>query len=420
LAYLVSRRKGIIIRSREDQPARDRVGSRLLVIWLAYLGFVSLGLPDGLHGVAWPYVRATFHLSLDALGTLLVVFTVGYLLSSFSSGRLLARMSVGTLLAVSCLLMAVALAGYALTPGWWLMVMVTAIAGAGSGAIDAGLNTYAATHFSPRTVNWLHACYGVGASVGPVLMTSVLNAGYVWRWGYGIVAISQVVMAIAFGLTRRLWDGGSSARSAAEEAPAASTRATLRLPVVWLSVATFFVYTGLESAAGTWAFSLFTEGRGVAMREAGIWVSVYFGCLTAGRVVFGFVAEWRAARWLLRGCMVAVAVGAALIWLNMSALSSALGLALMGFAAGPIFPSLIAATPRRVGEAHTANAVGFQISAAVLGASLLPAAVGIIADRLGLESVGPALLSLALVLIALYESLRFAGPKEVREATLPA
>src|ERR671938_231793 len=145
LAFLVSRRKGIIIRSREDQWARDRFGSRLLVIWLAYLGFVSLGLPDGLHGVAWPSVRATFHLPLDALGTLIVVFTVGYLLSSFSSGRLLARMSVGTLLAVSCLLMAVALAGYALTPGWWLMVMVTAIAGAGSGALPAGRTTYAAT-----------------------------------------------------------------------------------------------------------------------------------------------------------------------------------------------------------------------------------------------------------------------------------
>src|SRR5205085_3087082 len=116
----------------------------------------------------------------------------------------------------------------------------------------------------------------------------------------------------------------------------------------------------------------------------------------------------------------AVAVGAALIWLNLSQLSSALGLALIGFAAGPVFPSLIAATPRRVGDAHTANAVGFLISAAVLCASLLPAAVGIVADRLGLEIVGPSLLALALALIALYESLRFAGPKEMREATLPA
>jgi hypothetical protein len=58
---------------------------------LAYLGFVSLGLPDGLLGVAWPSVRTFYHLPLDDQGDLLVIFTTGDLLSSFSSGWLLAR-----------------------------------------------------------------------------------------------------------------------------------------------------------------------------------------------------------------------------------------------------------------------------------------------------------------------------------------
>jgi len=150
---VLKKRKAIIIRNAEHKKSDERVSAGLLLIGLAYLGFVSLGLPDGLHGVAWPFIRATFHLPLDALGTLLVMFTIGYLLSSFSSGRLLAHMNVGALLAFSCLLMAISLAGYALTPRWLWMVALGTVAGAGSGAIDAGLNTYAATHFSPRTVN---------------------------------------------------------------------------------------------------------------------------------------------------------------------------------------------------------------------------------------------------------------------------
>jgi fucose permease len=282
------------------------------------------------------------------------------------------------------------------------------------------LNTYAATNFSPRTVNWLHACYGVGAAIGPVIMTTVLNAGHSWRWGYAIVAMSQLAMAVAFGLTRNLWTTQRLSSQATSERTATSSRSTLRLPVAWLSIAIFFVYTGLEAAAGTWAFSLFTEGRAIAMREAGLWVSLYWGSLTAGRLVFGFVAELRAARLLLRLCLIGIALGAALIWLNLSNLSSFLGLALMGFASGPIFPSMIAATPQRLGEAHTANAVGFQIAAAVIGQSLLPATVGVVASRLGLESVGPSLLLAALVLIALYESLRFTGRKAIHEASLDA
>ncbi|MGH6690079.1 MAG: hypothetical protein ACREF4_05295 [Gammaproteobacteria bacterium] len=88
-----------------------RYGSEFLLPALAYLGFVSLGLPDGLLGIAWPSIRATFGLPLDALGGLLVVFTTGYLASSFSSGWLLARMSAGSLLALSCAATALSLTG---------------------------------------------------------------------------------------------------------------------------------------------------------------------------------------------------------------------------------------------------------------------------------------------------------------------
>ena len=73
---------------------RQQPSSPLLVV-LAYVGFISLGLPDGLLGVAWPSMRIFFHLPLDALGTLLLMFTTGYLLSSCSSGRILACVNMG-------------------------------------------------------------------------------------------------------------------------------------------------------------------------------------------------------------------------------------------------------------------------------------------------------------------------------------
>ena len=53
----------------------------LLVI--SFFAFVSLGLPDGLLGVAWPGIRHDFGLPVDALGIILVCGTGGYMLSSF-------------------------------------------------------------------------------------------------------------------------------------------------------------------------------------------------------------------------------------------------------------------------------------------------------------------------------------------------
>jgi fucose permease len=380
-----------------------------LLIGLAYVGFVSLGLPDGLLGVAWPSIRTFFHLPLDALGTLLVMFTAGYLGSSFSSGHLLAHLHIGTLLSLSCLATALSLLGYALTPQWGIMVGLGLLSGLGAGAIDAAINTYAATHYSARTVNWLHACYGIGATGGPVIMTSVLSAGYPWQWGYGIVGVGQIALAVCFGLTRTWWQ--PAARSALlASAPvamdASPSRSTLRLPIMWLSMAVFFVYTGLEAAAGTWVFSLFTEARALTSSTAGMWVSVYWGSLTMGRLASGVVVGFVPVFLLLRLCLITATLGAVLIWSNLTTLSSFLGLALMGVSLAPIFPSLIATTPARLGAVHTANGVGLQIAAAVLGQSLLPALVGVLARHRGLEIVGPALGTVAVVLLVLYELLR--------------
>lgn len=379
----------------------------LLLIGLAYVSFISLGLPDGLLGVAWPSIRSHFVLPIDALGALLVMFTAGYLLSSFTSGRLLARISVGTLLAFSCLATAVSLVGYAAAPAWCVVVALGTLAGLGAGAIDAGLNTYAARHFSARVVNWLHAFYGVGATIGPLVMTAVLGAGFGWQRGYLIVGVWQLILAICFALTRHRWGANEAAEpgKVATQSGAVSSGSTLRLPVVWVSVAVFFIYTGLEAAAGTWAYSLFTESRAVPLMTAGMWVSVYWANLTLGRFLSGFVVSFVPVSLLLRFSIIGIAAGAGLIWLNFSELTSFLGLALMGLMSAPVFPTLIATTPARLGEAHTSNGVGFQIAAAVLGQSLVPASVGVLAAKFNLEIVGPALFVCAIILFMLFEVL---------------
>jgi len=379
-----------------------------LLLGLAYAGFVSLGLPDGLLGVAWPSIRTFFHLPLDALGALLVMLTAGYLGSSLSSGYLLARLNVGALLALSWLATAISLLGYALAPQWWIMVGLGLLSGLGAGAIDAGINTYAATHYSARTMHWLHACYGIGATGGPVMMTSVLSADYPWQWGYGIVGLGQRVLAVCFGLTHTWWQPATRPDAPAGvpvPTGATASRNTLRLPLMWLSMAVFFVYTGLEAAAGTWVYSLFTEARAITSSTAGLWVSVYWGSLTLGRLASGVGVGFVPLSLLLRFCLITAALGAVLIWSHLTTRGSFLGLALMGVSLAPVFPSLMATTPARLGDGHTANGVGLQVAAAVLGQSLLPALVGVLAHHLGLEIVGPALCTAAVALLALYELL---------------
>ena len=70
-----------------------------LLLAIAYLGFISLGLPDAVIGVAWPSVRERFELQNETLGILFLISGNGYFLSSALTGRLLKMLSIGALLA---------------------------------------------------------------------------------------------------------------------------------------------------------------------------------------------------------------------------------------------------------------------------------------------------------------------------------
>ena len=176
---------------------------RTVLLGIAFLAFVSLGLPDGILGVAWPSIRTAFGVTLGQLGVLLASAMVGYLASSFCAGWLVARMGVGALLVWSSLLMVANSWGYAVASAWPVMVACALLAGLGAGAIDAGINAFAAARFSAGVVTWLHACYGVGAMLGPLLMTATLAAGLGWRWGYGLLGLFLAGMALAFASSRR-------------------------------------------------------------------------------------------------------------------------------------------------------------------------------------------------------------------------
>jgi fucose permease len=381
-----------------------------LVAPLAALAFVSLGLPDGLLGVAWPSMRVFFGVDLQALGGLLVATTAGYVASSFSSGRLLRQVNLGTVLAASCLLTASGLLGYAAASRWPIVLALGIVLGVGAGAIDAALNTYVATHHGARTLNWLHACFGIGAASGPLLMTAVLQRGSTWQRGYVIVGLAQIALATCFALTFRAWPRSDGLAPSADRSASATMGETLRVPAAWLGMAVFVAYAGVEASIGAWTFTLLTVGRHIEIVQAGLLASLYWGGITAGRLLAAAGGGVVTVHVLLTGAVLAVVVGVALVWADLSAGVTAAGLLLAGVACGPIFPSLIAVTPARVGLPHAANAVGFQIAASALGLSVVPGLVGVAGARFGVEAIGRLILLLAVVLALVYQLLDRTAP----------
>ena len=386
--------------------------SKLSLILLAYVAFIALGMPDGLLGVAWPSIRTGFSIPLDALGMLLAAAVAGYMTSSFLSGTLISRMGVGNLLALSCALTGSALIGYTLVPTWWMMVTLGVFAGLGAGAIDAGLNTYVAAHFGEGLMQWLHASYGIGVTLGPIIMTLALTNLDSWRVGYRVVGGFQFFMAACFVLTLSLWNARDDAPKESEPEKKLTDYntpmgKTMRQTKVWLSVLLFFLYVGAEVTLGTWAYSLLTESRGVPPQIAGFWAGSYWATFTIGRILAGVYAKRMGINTLVQGGVVLAFIGAILLWWNPSESVNLLAVALMGFAVAPVFPAMMSGTSARVGDHFAANTIGMQMAAAGLGTAIIPSLIGVLARQTSLEVVPVCLVILFAGLFMVY---RFAQP----------
>ena len=386
----------------QTNPAR-RPQSLRVGLALSYVGFVSLGLPDTVLGAAWPAIRADLGLPLQAAGSAVLLTTAGVVVSSAGSGRLRGRLGTAPELVGSTVLAAAALGLDAVAPTWSVFLLAALVAGLGAGAIDAALNHLVATRYSARHMNWLHACWGVGASLTPMLVAWLLKRGLSWRRPYAILAGVELLLALAFVANRRSWGEPAAAGASASPSRLVGPRGAMLA-----SVAMFACYGGVEAGIGLWATSLLTITRGASPAVAGALVAGYWAALTIGRFVLGAFANrlgpLRLLRFAVRGVVVvlgALAIPGTPAWVVGGAL------ALLGFALAPVYPLAMHDTANRFG-ASGARLVGYQVGACSLGVAVIPWAVGVLGARLSPLAIPPALMVLAVVVVAL-EMRRRAG-----------
>jgi len=392
------------MRQTKHSISESSVNSRAGLILLIFVAFIALGMPDGLLGVGWPSIRASFNVPIDALGALLFVSMIGYLTSSFLSGELTRRWGVGRLLIVSCTLTGIGLIGYTFVPQWWMMVALGLAAGMGAGGIDSSLNAYVARHYNAGLMQWLHASYGVGITAGPLIMTAALTNFQNWRLGYLLVGAVQIVLAITFWITLPIWqqNNNASAESPAEPQKEVNLGQTLKRRRVWLSMLLFFFYVGSEVTMGTWVYSLLTEGRGIDPQLAGYFAGSYWFTFTIGRILAGLVTRKINIQSLVKICIIAAILAGVILGLNLSTWVNLAAVAVIGFAFAPVFPGLMSGTPLRVGQQHSNNTIGMQAAAGALGGTALTSLVGVLARVYGLEVVPSAMVAFLACLLAGY------------------
>ena len=369
---------------------------------LALGSFVVLGLPDGILGTAWPSMRATFGAPVGALGLILLLATAGSVLVTAFVGTLIKRLGVPALLAVAGSCSALGAAGYGLAPGFGLVLGAAVLGGAAAGMMDAGLNTAIALAGRQRLLNLLHGAYGVGTAIGPLVVTAAILTGS-WRPAYLMLIVLNLVIAACWLRHRRRAGPATAPAAKAQviEPPSAAQWSRRRYGSVLVAgMSVFFLYTGLEVGAGQWEASFCRGHLNLSTSATGLATFGYWGALTVVRISLALVPRPVAPRTVVRLGSALAVIATAVIWWQPGTIVTVIAFAVLGGALAGVFPALVTLTPVRIGERRAQHVIAWQVGAAAAGGAGISALIGLLIGTTSLAVLGPALTTLAILVVA--------------------
>ena len=269
-----------------------------LLLAVIYLAFISLGLPDSLLGSAWPSMYEQFGAPISYAGVLSMLISINTVISSLQSDRLTKKFGAGKVTAASVAMTAVAILGFSVSSGFWMLCLWAIPYGLGAGSVDAALNNYVALHYESKHMSWLHCMWGVGTIIGPYVMGYALTNGHGWETGYRSIGIFQIVLTAILIFSLPLWKKkeqmDAKEQTGREEESRQKLKKALTLREIFAIrgakevMAAFFCYCALEQTTSLWASSYMVLHNGISAEMAANFASLFFIGITVGRGIMVF------------------------------------------------------------------------------------------------------------------------------------
>jgi fucose permease len=378
-------------------------------IWLSFYGFLLVGLGGGAGGVLLPSLGAFYHQGDAVLGTLFLVSALSYTFSSVGCGPLAARLGLRWLLALGACVLLVGFLGFILELPFAFLYGARLCYGIGIGIIETGLNIYLSSLPKRTTLlNNLHAFYGLGALLGPLLATGMLSLLFGWNMIYVVLAVLNLLLlgGVLFIMRQPV----STQAPRQEQKPIREKNllgAALALPLLWIASLFLLIYSGVEVCAGSWGYNYLLGMRALSPFVAGWMISGFGLGMTLGRFVIQPLSERLGVglATLMFALIGSALLSLLLIWLLPFSLGSGLAFSLLGLSLAPIYPMTVALVPRLVPVRLEASAIGVLVGVSISGLAFLPWLAGVLAQFLGIWTLPPYLLLLSLIMLGFWLSL---------------
>ena len=371
-----------------------------LLLGIIYLTFVALGLPDALIGSGWNLIREDFAYPLGALGFYTFSMYVMGILATSNTPRILRHFDTNKTILMALVAMAFSLFMMSLAPSFPLLILAALPLGFGAGVIDMSVNHFLAAHYKPYHMNFLHAFYGLGVTVGPGVMALTLQEEN-WRAAFLIIGIILSVIALLLLLSFPIWVK-EIANGRLETHQTLSFKAIRETPGVLKSTALFILLVHVESMGGLWIASYIFIIRGVTYAEAAIFTTVFFTAFTISRFLGSLLSLKLSSKRLIMLGQTFILIAAVMLFFEVEGtFYYMVAVGFYGLGAAPMFPNMMVLSGKYFRGPHLSKIMSIQMTLGYVGFGVLTPLAGFVFQRftVGLMPYLVAAYSVALLLI---------------------
>ena len=345
-----------------------------------YLAFILLGLSVAAEGPTLLKLAEHTSSALDQISSMFLFSSFGYLVGSYAGGRVYDRLPGHRFMAAILVFLGFIIALVPLATSRWMLFTIVLILGLAKGALDVGCNTLLLWVHNEKVgpfMNGLHAFFGIGSFIAPLIIATVLSTTGDIYWVYWFFAI------LAFPIAFWIWTLPSPQ---ARAVPTHHENAPFPILPVVTMVLCFVLYVGGEAGYGAWIYTYaFKLGFGTEVTAAYL-TSAFWGSFTLGRLLGIWISTRLKPLMILAldfaGCILSLLV---ILLLRESALGLWAGTVLFGLSQASIFPTFLTLAEERM---HITGAIaGLFLVGAGLGGMTLPWMIGQAFARVGASAM---------------------------------
>jgi len=334
-----------------------------------YLAFILLGLTIAAEGPTLLRLAENTSSALDQISSIFIFGSFGYLSGSYIGGRIYDRVSGHRFMAGVVILLGVTITFVPVVTSLSTLLFIILILGLAKGALDVGCNTLLLWIHNEKVdpfMNGLHACFGIGAFIAPLIVERVTTLTGDINWVYWSFAIAALPIALF------IWNLPSPT---ARSTPAEHKDIPLPILPVAIMVLCFVLYVGAEVGYGNWIYTYAFKLNLGTNSEANYLTSAFWGFFTLGRLLAIWVSTRLKPLTILyldfTGCL--ASLGLILLFRDSSA-ALWIGTVLLGLFMASIFPTYLTLSEETLHV--TGTMAGWFLVGGGLGGMILPWLIG--------------------------------------------